>query len=253
MTSERAASWRLIETGPRDAAFNMGLDEALFETSDSGPTLRLYRWDPSALSIGYFQPAAAFADLRRSHPNVPVVRRLTGGGAIFHARDWTFSLTGTERAIGLPSSIPESYRRIHEAVERGLAKLGLSVSLREERTALSDRRGKTPFCFARSHPLDLVLAGRKLAGSAQRRAGGRILHHGTIVVEPNPMVPEAAAIHPGPVSEEIYSEIARALADGFSETFSVTWERTEPRAEERDLALRLAEDRYGADAWLRRR
>lgn len=245
----------------------MALDEALLEEPDGPPALRLYGWSPEALSLGYFQPLEAFRETLCAHPGLGVVRRPTGGGAIHHGGDWTFALTGEPAALGLGGSIPASYRRVHRAVARGLHRLGFETSLRED-TAVredaavpsaaaslesDDRRGRPLLCFASAGPLDLMQDGRKVCGSAQRRSRGRLLHHGSLLLDPDPLVPRAAALFPQGADERDYDAVAGALAQGFAEEFGVTLESAAPEPRETDRAQRLLRERHEAAAWVGRR
>jgi len=185
-------SWRLLDFAALSGAENMALDEAVLQqvaAADSPPTLRLYGWSPPCVSLGYFQGEAAEV-LRLDEcaaRGVGVVRRPTGGGAILHHREVTYSLCLPESEwAGL--STAESYERICAALSRGLASLGLGLSPRGPggtvgaggEACLPDRT--TDICFARGSRHDLVSGGRKLVGSAQRRIKGGLLQHGSVLL-----------------------------------------------------------------------
>ncbi len=157
---------RLISSGALPGALNMGIDEAVLSAVADGvsaPTLRLYSWSPSCVTIGYFQSLEAEVDLAACKAaQVDTVRRLTGGGAVFHDQEITYSLVaplGHPLALG---DILESYRRICAGIVEGLRLLGIESS------------------FAPIN--DIVAGGRKISGNAQTRRRGCLLQHGTILL-----------------------------------------------------------------------
>ena len=186
-----AAPWRLVEEEAASGPYNMGVDEVLLGSArDSGhATLRLYRWDGPWLSLGYGQ---ALSDARAAAcraAGVGVVRRSSGGLAVLHGADLTYAVAAPEAA--LPPGLHGSYALVAEALCDAFRCLGVAV----QRTPLGDSgRGlhRTGFdCFSEPAPGELLAGGRKLAGSAQRRAQGAVLQHGSIRLEPD--APEAAA------------------------------------------------------------
>jgi lipoate-protein ligase A len=176
----------VIESEPRDGVLNMALDEALLEEalSNGECTVRWYRWDTATVSLGYFQAAdaAALADLAE----LPMVRRLTGGGAILHHHEWTYSCSVPpgHRLAEIPTQI---YDRVHERVVAALAEQGIQASLRGE--ALSEREGQF-LCFGRGDPRDIIFRGHKILGSAQRRRRGAILQHGSLLIRRSDRAPQ---------------------------------------------------------------
>ncbi len=163
---------------------NMARDEALLVrvgALESPPTLRLYQWDTPTISLGYFQPYAAYQSLDEPVSLLPVVRRLTGGGAILHDLELTYSLAlpiQHDLVSGKPNRL---YELAHDAVIASLAALGV----RAERCGYTDdsspARGPV-FCFARRHCYDVLCDEWKITGSAQRRTRDAILQHGSIVL-----------------------------------------------------------------------
>ena len=201
-------TWRLLTTWAAPPDFNMGLDEALLERPDTPLTLRLYSWSPDTLSLGYFQ---RWADVQGSERAGAVVRRITGGGAIHHTMELTFSIVAPQDHPLYRGPIADSYARVHAIMARALAAHGVEAGLREDRVLDSDREG-TGMCFHVSTPLDVVWSGRKGIGSAQRRRGGRVLHHGSIKLGPSPLEPGIASLEgaDGPLSAQ---ELVPALID----------------------------------------
>lgn len=160
-----AVEWRLLKTGFNPAAYNMGVDEAVMESVSSGaspPAVRFYGWSPPAVSIGYFQSLTEEVDLDEcGRKTVDVVRRITGGGAVYHDKELTYSLIAPEKFF--PKDVLESYRKICAGIVSGLRDLGV----RAEFTPLND----------------ITVSGRKISGNAQTRRKGVLLQHGTILLE----------------------------------------------------------------------
>lgn len=241
---------RLLLDDPADAAWNMAVDETLLTTA-TGPCLRLYAWRPHAVSIGYFQPFADFADLPAG---TPIVRRLTGGGAIHHGDEITFALTAD--AGTLPRDTATSYRLLHDATIAALARVGIAAR-RSDLGASGGARPGSRWCFAESGRDDVVTAAGKLIGSAQRRTlrpRDRVLHHGSIVLRRPALTPFVAAIEDAATpSEEFAAELRQALATQFATVLGMEPVRTDLADAERTLAARLAVERYADPSFLGRR
>jgi lipoate-protein ligase A len=152
---------RLLGTGRNNAAMNMAIDEAIMLSRV--PTLRFYGWQPPAISIGYFQSMTQEVDLEKCGDlGVDTVRRLTGGGAVFHDNELTYSIIVPED-FGFSKNIIKSYAEICGLIIAGLQKLGLDAEFK---------------------PInDIISNGRKISGNAQTRRGGMILQHGTILLD----------------------------------------------------------------------
>lgn len=167
----------------------MAIDRALLDDYVAGgpPTLRLYDWTPTTLSLGYAQPWTDVDHAACDRAGVMVVRRPTGGRAVLHGLgDLTYSLVASERE-GFPTSVAGSYGRIAEAIALALTRMGIDATL-----APGDRRpGVSAACFETATRADLMAQGRKLVGSAQLRVHGGFLQHGTILLTQDP-----AAISP---------------------------------------------------------
>ena len=239
--------WRLLETWDCEPALAMGLDEALLHAADRTPVLRFYTWNPPALSLGYFQ---RWSDVAAADGARAVVRRITGGGAIHHAEELTFSITLPVEHALYAGPVADSYRRIHGWIALTLGRLGLDAELCGERTLRSDRSG-TGMCFHTSTPLDLVWNDRKGVGSAQRRAGGRILHHGSIKLARDPLE-EGVATVADCGARIAPQELAVLLAAVFTAELGIELVHEETDAEELALARRRA-PRFVEPAFLHRR
>jgi lipoate-protein ligase A len=181
--------WRLLHTWDGEPGWNMALDEALLAGS-ARPTLRFYTWEPQALSLGYFQ---RWSELGPLAGTATLVRRFSGGGAIHHADELTFSIAADQEHRLFKGEVRRSYERIHGILARAFAELGVRAAPRGPLELRSDRPASA-MCFHRSTPLDLAWDGRKGVGSAQRRRGGRVLHHGSIKLGASALEPGVATL-----------------------------------------------------------
>jgi lipoate-protein ligase A len=169
----------VIEPEPQSGVRNMALDEALLEAAlERGEcTVRWYRWNSATVSLGYFQSADAAGTIP-GLAELPIVRRLSGGGAILHHHEWTYSCS-VPPGHPLAESATSIYAFVHQQVVEALVQQGIHAALRGE--ALAEREGAF-LCFGRGDPRDIVLAGQKILGSAQRRRRGAVLQHGSLLV-----------------------------------------------------------------------
>ena len=224
-------------------AVNMARDEALLACRTI-PTLRFYRWAAPTLSLGYFQPAHDLPlDAVRAR-GCDIVRRSTGGKAILHEQELTYSLCAPE--VGALSGGPAAaMTAIHQAFSAELARqAGTEVPLRRETALQSDDHGSA-WCFEDSSPLDLTLGARKLLGSAARRRDGWILFHGSLVLERPVENPGIAALGFEPDRDALAEVLGAALGYDFARG---AWQ-----AEELRDADRIAEAKYATDAFTFRR
>lgn len=174
--------WRLLDGGMASGPWNMGVDEALLASAASGvATLRLYSWRGAWLSLGYAQDLEADQVARCRRAGVGLVRRATGGRAVLHGRDLTYAVAAPEG--WLPRGLRGSYDLVAAALLDALRKLGLDA-VRSPRGSEAPGRGVFD-CFAAPAADEICVAGRKLAGSAQRRTGGVVLQHGSIRMAPD--------------------------------------------------------------------
>jgi len=213
---------RRLDDGALAGAENMARDEALLEVR-AAPTLRFYRWARPTLSLGYFQAAADLPlDAVRARGG-EIVRRPTGGKAILHEHELTYSLCAPEEG-GLAGGPAAAMRAIHEALGAELGRqAGAPVALRGGTRLLSDTPGSA-WCFEDSSPLDLALAGRKLLGSAARRRGGWILFHGSLVLERPRENPGIGALGREPDRHALTEALGAALNYRF---VAGAWEQAE--------------------------
>ena len=191
----------MVEPAARSGSWNMATDEYLLEAalSDGLKAVRMYRWEEPTVSLGYFQKSDDEA-LSTTFRNLATVRRLSGGGAILHHHELTYSFV-------LPADDPltreptELYSRVHTAIIDVLQTFGADCSMRGEDNSKSDE----PFlCFIRGDRHDIHCSGHKVVGSAQRRRKGAVLQHGSILLEHSPHAPEIPGLRdlPNGLGEE---------------------------------------------------
>ena len=253
--------WRLLLTDPASGPENMAVDEALMARARSTGewVLRVYSWASPTLSVGRHQNAAAAYDgAALARAGVGIVRRLTGGRAILHEREVTYSVTAPAAGAG---ALRESYHRINRLLIDGLRALGAEVEL-----APTTRTGGLDLspCFGRPAPGELVAHGRKLAGSAQWRDNSALLQHGSILLDGDQALVSSLLRSPAPPSTApatLRELLGRepAVADVAAAIFDSVRRREDRHAVELplDAALRRAADgfrrRYEDDAWTWRR
>ncbi len=244
------AIMRLIIDPPLSGPENMARDETLLERvrqGSSAATLRLYRWSPPTISLGYFQKFDEYDRLPAPAGVLGVVRRTTGGGAILHDSEWTYSLVAPAGDPLLEGPAISLYERVHDAIIDTLQLLGVTAT----RCGISDdstpKRGPF-FCFARRHCTDVIMPnGAKLAGSAQRRLKEAVLQHGSIIVAArNPQQPAAAIRDHVDVSAE---DVLRPLIDALANRLEVVFEEDEWTSEELEMVEALVAKHEG-DEWL---
>lgn len=261
---------RQLSSPPYSGARNMALDEALMASAREGViTLRFYGWSPHCLSFGRNQVARDRYDPDAAKERgIDIVRRPTGGRAVLHDREITYSVTAP---AGLWGGLRECYGRINHGLARGLAGLGVPLDSMGSVGRPAGRDGPPPplarACFRDPLPGELTSGGRKLVGSAQWRVGGALLQHGSILTHDDqarvdelllaPSSPEprpwgACSIHELLGSVPSREELLGALAAGFAEEFELRLEPDEPDSRE-ELAARSLEARYLDPGWTWRR
>ncbi|MCM3743336.1 lipoate--protein ligase family protein [Sporosarcina luteola] len=181
--------WHFINSGKCSPSYNMALDEALLEwhsRGEIGPVLRFYEWEPATLSIGYFQSVEKEINMDAVEKHgLGFVRRPTGGRGVLHEHELTYSVIVTEDYPGMPESVTEAYRVISGGLLEGFRNLGLHAEFslpasKEQSDNL--KKPKSAVCFDAPSWYELVVEGKKVAGSAQTRQKGVILQHGAILL-----------------------------------------------------------------------
>ncbi len=237
---------RLLIDPPQHGAWNMAADEALLEWSGrtGKVALRFYLWEEPTLSLGYFQAYEA----RKQHPPsaaAPSVRRASGGGAIVHHRELTYSLVAP-RADPLGVGRLRLYEQVHAALIDVLARVGLSARL----CPGGCRSAAEPFlCFARRAPGDVLVGPHKVAGSAQRRSRAAVLQHGSLLLERSPAAPELPGLL-DLAARRIEADLLRdAWIAELVGRLGLRWNREALSDFERDRARELVQEKYAADRW----
>ena len=223
-----------LDHAARSAAMNMAIDEALLEYA-AIPSIRFYRWDSPALSIGYF---GKFSDVVDYAARRDLVRRWTGGGIVFHGDDLTYSIVIPVHHAAFNESPTFIYEEIHRALCEALAADGKRATVAGGvdpggiatviRTAVTASGYN---CFANPVRADVMIDGRKIAGAAQRRTRGGLLHQGSI--------------------QGI--EVENGLADRFAEELSNNYKPQSLPEAVQYRAREIAARKYATDAWLRKR
>lgn len=266
--------WRLIYDSPMIGSHNMAIDEAIMQSvarAESNPTLRLYAWNPLCLSLGYGQRMRD-ADLERINDNGwDIVRRPTGGKAILHGNELTYSVSLPKDHELAQGDVVESYRRISEALMKALQFAGLSPESEKQSKGNS---GLGPVCFEVPSHYEITSGGKKLIGSAQVRRREGILQHGTLPLSGDiTLICDALAYeteHERQVAKDSIAERATTLesvlekkvswddtanwlAQGFAETFNIDFETEELSENEIEAVNHFLNERYHNEEWLNKR
>lgn len=260
--------WRLLRNGGEVGEWNMALDEALWRSFPmvGRPSLRIYRWNAPTLSIGYSQSVEELDLGECGRRGIAVVRRPTGGRAVLHDLEVTYSLVHSTEKMG---SIKDSHLRVSQALRSGLRRLGLAAELAKREQS---SQNPTAACFEAPSSFELAVAGKKIAGSAQVRNHLSLLEHGSIPLELHPQRLAAVLRPRGLSSKELLrllwerarglrefipelraEEIEQAIIAGFEEQFRVELVEDSPKEGELQLAEDLWEWKYGDPSWNFRR
>lgn len=260
--------WRLLITEPLDGATNMALDEALLLArigKVSPPTVRFFSWWPPAVSLGYGQRLDARINVEACRRlGVDVVRRPTGGSAIYHdtlEREVTYSVVAGMADFEGAGDLLATYRWIATALTAGLQALGTAAELVP---VLTEQASALPaFCFARTGSYEIEVGGKKLVGSAQRRQGRAFLQHGSVLLGAD--VERIRLLFPGegdPLTgmttlevelgrRPTFDETVAALVAGFREACGLTLAPGGLHPRERQLMEQLVREKYATEAWTR--
>ena len=270
-------TWNFINTGSHDPYYNMAMDEALLNFVSRGeidPVVRFYTWDPATLSVGYFQRLQKEIDIDKvKEKGFGLVRRQTGGRGVLHDKELTYSVIVSESHPNMPSTVTEAYRVISEGLLEGFRILGFEAYFaiprsKEEREKLKQPRSAV--CFDAPSWYELVVEGRKIAGSAQTRQKGVILQHGSLLQDVDvdelfdmfkfkndrlkdkmkkAFVDKAVAINDNSDRHITIEEIEKAFEEGFKKGLNIDFKPlilSDTQLQEvKDL-----EDKYRSDEWL---
>ena len=243
---------RFIEHQEMRGSWNMAIDQALLQSvAETGiPVLRFYRWEPATLSLGYFQKH----EQRHVHEpsgSCPLVRRSTGGGAILHERELTYSLC-------LPSQHPwasdhqNMVRRVHQSIIESLNEFGVAGcsfhGVNEPETT------QAPFlCYLRRTCHDLILQGHKIVGSAQRKVRGAILQHGSILEQQSSFAPELPGICDLLSTHYDSQSFRQHWASRLVDQAGLALRKSELSRQETGQAMEIEIRRFSNDSWTQKR
>lgn len=264
-------SWRLLVYQIGSAFENMAIDEAIFRETIKNrkpPTLRFYGWHPAAVSIGYFQQQKNEINFNQCRlSGVDIVRRLTGGKAVFHSDEITYSIVAGSSEKLFPDNIIDTYEMISLCLARGLSLLGINAHLAEaDKKIAKKEREMASCCFSTPSGNELLVAGQKICGSAQTRTRGGFLQHGSMLMTFDPVenaslilgsqLPEHAGrlkssvtavneLIPSPVSAETLCSVLRK---GFIDELGIDLVEGSLTSAEKELRGQLVK-KYKSDAW----
>lgn len=249
----QADELRLIVDPARPGTLNMATDEAILEAVGAGEapaTLRFYQWDAPTISLGYFQKHDELGEQDEAVRELAVVRRQTGGGAILHDDELTYSLALRIGESG-ETDIESMYRLVHDAFISVLAGMGVVATYRGGDDRGNAQRGPF-FCFARTHRLDLVLGTDKLLGSAQRRVKNAVLQHGSLILGRHFRQQPSAAV--GAVTEGTFDSdsFAAKVADVVAGALELKVKAGELTNAEQQRLTEL-QAKYGGPDWTEQR
>jgi lipoate-protein ligase A len=268
--------WRFIDSKENDPATNMAIDEAMLLLHSQGkipPTIRFYGWNPPTLSIGYFQRVENEVDLEAiKEYGLGLVRRPTGGRAVLHQHELTYSVVLSESHPSVPSSVTEAYRVMSVGLLYGFRELGLEAtfSLPDSIPSSDLKETRSSVCFDSPSRYELVVEGKKVAGSAQTRQKGVILQHGSILLDideellfkvcrfPSERVKErlrskfsekAVTINQLCSTPVTIEKVKAAFKKGFEQGFGIQLLEEGLTNEEIELTKELVSNKYSSDRW----
>lgn len=264
MKFTHSLAWRLIRSGPADGPTQMAIDEAIWQGVAEGrvpPTLRLYAWEPPCLSLGRHQSADEVDRDALAAAGYGLVRRPTGGRAILHIDELTYSVAAPLTDPRVRGDVLTSCRRISQGLLAALALLGVRNAVAQEQRPSAPTG---PVCFETPGEFEIVVDGRKLIGSAQMRGRGALLQHGALpltgdiaricpflIPSADPARVRARAVTLSAVlgREVSWEEVAQAVADGFARALNLQLEPGELTPWEVESAQQLRQEKYASDTW----
>jgi lipoate-protein ligase A len=269
-------TWRLLKTPPAHGDWNMAVDEAILEAvgrSESLPTLRLYAWDPACLSLGYAQPFTDVDIPRLRARGWEVVRRPTGGRAVLHVDELTYSVIAPLNEPRLTGTVLESYHRLAQALVEALNLLSMRVEVNENSPASSDassRLAANPVCFEVPSTYEITVGGKKLVGSAQARRKEGVLQHGAlpltgdltrilqVLVFPREesrtlaadrLLKRATTVETALKRTVSWAEAAQATVTAFKSVLALDLQPGDLTPAEKERAAQLVQIKYGNPSW----
>jgi len=264
--------WNFIDTGAHSAIINMAIDEKLLTWHSEGkipPTLRFYRWSNPSLSIGHFQNIEKTLDLSgiKKH-NCQLVRRLTGGSAVLHDDELTYSLVVSEKHPAIPTTVRDAYFTLSKGIVQGYKHLGIQVEYAEPRRRIG--LDQTAVCFEKVAYYEMVVDGKKISGNAQTRIKDVLLQHGSIPMSMNEQLlfdlfqfpteevrhhkradffHKATSINRYTNKIHRYVLLKEAFYHGFEAGLGVTFQPFQLTKEHWEEVLHLAHHKYATESW----
>lgn len=273
-------TWHFINTKSNDPYYNMAVDEALMNFVSRGeidPVIRFYTWNPATLSIGYFQKLTKEIDIEKvKEKGYGLVRRATGGRGVLHDKELTYSVIVPESHPNMPKTVTEAYRVISEGLLEGFKSLGFDAYFSIPKTKEARDKLKTPrssVCFDAPSWYELVVEGRKIAGSAQTRQKGVILQHGSILQDIDvdelfdmfiyrndslkdkmkaAFVDKAVAINDLADRHITIEEMEQAFHDGFKKGLDIEYKPLN-FTDEQLTEIKQLEEKYKSEEWTYRK
>jgi lipoate-protein ligase A len=263
-------TWRLIDTGVHSASHNMALDEAISASvrhHDAPPTLRIYGWEKPSVSIGCFQKSRDIDVTYCREKKIPIVRRPTGGRAVFHNNEITYSFSAKTKTGLFSGGLFDSYKKISCALGLALAKIGLSPEITTRKkfpeSGIQEPRPYSPLCFQSVSYGEVSVGTKKLIGSAQKRWADGFLQQGSIPLmkeSPETVKKVFGATYPQDEKnssiclEELIPDLScervkEAIRVSFEEIFNVEFDISTLSEEEHSLAQELEVQKYLSDEW----
>jgi lipoyl(octanoyl) transferase len=260
------STWRLLEHGPDEGARNMAVDEAMARAVGRGrvpPTLRFYTWKRPTVSLGFLQRFPGGVDLPTCERlAIPLVRRPTGGRAVLHARELTYSVVAPLDGPWGALSVPETFGLVSRALILGLRRLGITAVVGESGLEAAGRE-RTGICFLVRRTPAVLVNGRKLIGSAQRRLPHAVLQHGSILLDFDPdlhrlVFPAWPRTAPATHITHLHAllgtppsihELVQELTLGWQQAFGAACLPAELTSDEEADGSRLAREQYSTSAW----
>lgn len=263
MQPNQLLTWRILKSGAQNGYINMAEDEAISLSIAEGkapPTIRFYGWEPFALSLGYFQKVDSKLDLDYCQKNkIDIVRRPTGGRAILHAEEITFSVSLPIAFVPGKNDILGSYQWISEGILQGLHQLGIPAIMARGHLKKGSE-GSAAACFKSAARCDITVQDRKIVGSAQSRRNGVILQQTSIPIFTNLQL-MSNVFHEATswdgmtgLSQWIKSpvtidQVVNALISGFEKTLQMHLDPGELSEWEENVTKKLLHEKYQSDAW----
>ncbi len=263
--------WRILPFKTYNAFENMAIDEAILVDADSGrsiPTLRFYGWSPPAVSLGYFQDFNKEVNLDNCRSlGIDIVRRPTGGKAVLHENEITYSVVSSKDNPLFPDNILGTYKVISSCLVEALFSIGIDASIADSSYRQNGTNIMKSLCFSEPSRFELLVDGRKICGSAQVRTKNAFLQHGSLLLsfEPERAV-QILCPHPAPnLSEKLRNSVTsvseyssafsdkskavRIIKDSFRKILNVNFNEGALTPGEQAEKTRLIKQKYSAEDW----